>query len=460
VEQFKWNYVLEKEEDDDTDADDEDNEAAIDKDDDDDSYTDDDDDNVSSTTMSIKKRKYDIITSSGDGDTSKPDMAKSYPHLSQALGGGDDGFDPVDPSVRRSMHSLLRELNDLLSTEYRLDVSGISNHRISYVRVPRTKSNSSFRNSKEWLDTAIEISGSKHGGTFESAYRITNHIIRYYHDSFLAACETQRVPVCNPMSATEEGGLVCEFSKDTCSMHSHLVDMYIPGDLAFQAMALGKESMSGWWCMLCKPSRKQFLDEQSKMWTMDELVSCGMNAESSDKEPLLGIKQRPWWPFIPLTKYVTPLLHCEIGIGNDLFTMLRNIINEHIETYAPGEEAIRRAIPALKQVIKETTAMRDSWDSSDDGKQLKTLTRTVAAYKRQWEETSISAGEKTNVEDERERTHILDRSKLKALQDFRKRTFADKLQKARQTLADQQSKLKEMRRAKVRRQHSIETQLF
>ena len=62
------------------------------------------------------------------------------------------------------------------------------------------------------------------------------------------------------------------------------------------------------------------------------------------------------------------------GIGNDLFTMLWNIINEHIETYAPGEEAIRRAIPALKQVIEKTTAMRDSWDSSDDGKQLKTLT--------------------------------------------------------------------------------------
>jgi hypothetical protein len=86
------------------------------------------------------------------------------------------------------------------------------------------------------------------------------------------------------------------------------------------------------------------------------------------------------------SKYVTPLLHCEIGIGNDLFTMLRNIINEHIETYAPGEEAIRRAIPAPNSCS------------------------------------------------------ILDRSKLKALQDFRKRTFADKLQKARQTLADQQSK--------------------
>ena len=88
VEQFKWNYVLEKEDDDDTDADGEDNEADINKDDGDDSYTNDEDDNVSSTTMSNKKRKYDIITSSDDSDMSKSDMAKLYPHLLQALEGG------------------------------------------------------------------------------------------------------------------------------------------------------------------------------------------------------------------------------------------------------------------------------------------------------------------------------------------------------------------------------------
>jgi hypothetical protein len=127
-------------------------------------------------------------------------------------GGGEDGFNPTNQSVRRSMHSLLRELNDLLSTEYQLDVSGISNHRISYVRVPRTKSNCSFHNSKEWLDTTIQISGSKHGGTFESAYRITNHIIRYYHDSFLTACETQQVPVCKPMRATQFQAMMCAAS--------------------------------------------------------------------------------------------------------------------------------------------------------------------------------------------------------------------------------------------------------
>jgi hypothetical protein len=175
--------------------------------------------------------------------------------------------------------------------------------------------------------------------------------------------------------------------------------------LAFQAMGLGKELKSGWCCMLCKALRKQFLDKQSEMWTMDELLRGGMNAERSKKKPLLGIKQQPEGSFIPLTNYVTSLLHCEIGIGNNLFTMLWDIINEHIETYAPGEEAMQRAFSALKQVIKETTAMRDNWDLSDDGKQLKTLTQRVAAYKHQWGEISISAGEKTNVEDERERTH-------------------------------------------------------
>jgi hypothetical protein len=154
--------------------------------------------------------------------------------------------------------------------------------------------------------------------------------------------------------------------------------------------------------MLCKASRSKFLDDQSKMWTMDELVRFGINAESSNNKPQLGIKQRPWWSFILLTNYVSPLLHCEIGIGNDLFGMLHDITNEHIETYSPGEEAIRLAIPALKQIIRETAAMRDNWDSSADGKQLKTLTRTVAAYTHPWGhgETTFAAGEKTNVEEE------------------------------------------------------------
>jgi hypothetical protein len=51
---------------------------------------------------------------------------------------------------------------------------------------------------------------------------------------------------------------------------------------------------------------------------------------------------------------VSPLLHCEIGVGNVIFELLRDIINEHIEIYAPGGESIRMAVPALKQIIAIT----------------------------------------------------------------------------------------------------------
>ena len=199
MEQSKWNYLLEKE-----DKDGEDDEDDSEKDEDN-SDVDSEEKSTSSPTTSNKKTKYNavqgIITPCDDYMKANSNMAKSYPYLSRALG-GEDGFDPTNPSVKRSMRELLKELNELLSTEYQLDVNGISNNKISYVRVPRTQSDPSFLNSKEWVDTAIKIAGSKQS-TFESAKRITNHIIRYYRDSFLAACEIQRVPISKPMSATK-----------------------------------------------------------------------------------------------------------------------------------------------------------------------------------------------------------------------------------------------------------------
>jgi hypothetical protein len=107
-------------------------------------------------------------------------MSKLYPNLSHTLGDDDGFFDPTDPLVDKPMRGLLKELNHLLSTKYELNLRGISNQHISYVRVPRTTSDQAFTNSKELLDTAINISGSKKGGMFQPAYCIANHLIKYY----------------------------------------------------------------------------------------------------------------------------------------------------------------------------------------------------------------------------------------------------------------------------------------
>ena len=79
-----------------------------------------------------------------------------------------------------------------------------------------------------------------------------------------------------------------------------------------------------------------------------------------------------------LTNYVSPLLHCEIGIGNDMFQLLREVINEYIEQYAPGEESIRTSIPTLRQIIADTAQQRNEWDDSPEGLTLKTMKRAVA----------------------------------------------------------------------------------
>ena len=144
-----------------------------------------------------KKQKLNKVTSVG----SVPLIDNNYPLLSCALG-QEDGFNPSDPTIQKDMRALLAELIDLLGTDYELNVIDSRNNTLSSVQVPKTSSDRSFQNSKESLDAAIKITGSKQGGTYESAYRITSHLCRFYKDSVLAACETQKVAVCKPMSAT------------------------------------------------------------------------------------------------------------------------------------------------------------------------------------------------------------------------------------------------------------------
>jgi hypothetical protein len=365
------------------------------------------------------------------------------------------------------------------------------------------KIDNSFTNSKEWLDTAIKILGSLHGGTYESAYRISKHLITFYKDSFFAACNTQGVLVIKPMTATEfqsmlhagkvsgtgerelkkhlsthlgegfcptrcsvhmlsEGhasvhygslnftydgkeksefiewteknideeisiylqhhltskfiqpydvirvqvvvggdhgdttfqfgvsvsveladNCIINFEVSVCKLicrkdtgrliketiltrlssglevistfdlhiynhhdngalvvkcrhagqiqtaptlsHVPISEVFVTGNLALQAMALGKESMVGHWCMQCKATRLKFTDD-CELWTMEDLMRCGKNAEKNKGNPVLGVKKKPWWPFIPLAHYMVPLLHCKIGVGNQLLDWLQAII--------------------------------------------------------------------------------------------------------------------------------------
>ncbi len=125
--------------------------------------------------------------------------------------------------------------------------------------------------------------------------------------------------------------------------------------------------MSGYWCLLCLANRPQFLGDYPP-WLMEDLCCLGDEAAAQIGKPELGVKQRPWFPFISVAHHMVPLLHCMIGIGNDLLKMLRNIINEFIENMTLTEATIRLSIPALRNIIAEAATKRDEWDASPDGK--------------------------------------------------------------------------------------------
>jgi len=245
------------------------------------------------------------------------------------------------------------------------------------------------------------------------------------------------------------------------------VKAYVTGDLAFQTMVFGKESMSGHWCMQCTMQMQCTLTQEQliavKRWTMEEYCRLGDEAEKRKGEPKLGVKKKPWWPFIPVSHYMVPLLHCEIGIGNQLLDMLREIINEYLENMTRTEERMRASIPILNKIISETTAKRDLWDASDDEKLRKKLKRNVAMH------FLLAASEDSANNDAAIVVAIApataadvkaEENNLRTLEEFRNKKFVDKPVKARRMVSDQQLKLKTMRTLKVKEQGSIVTKIF
>jgi hypothetical protein len=257
-------------------------------------------------------------------------------------------------------------------------------------------------------------------------------------------------------------------TQDSHTSNEINVDVYITGDLSFQAMVLGKESMAPHWCMLCKAHKDKFLDN-NEMWTMEDLVQAGMTAETSIGDPQLGVKKQPWWSFIPLHHYIVPLLHCEIGIGNQLLGKLRDIVNEHIESMTLAEAQIRSSIPLLRDIIEEIVDKRDAWDECpDQGKKMNRLARGMTTnrqkqeyYRKQLEreDSDVNIEYVMSKISELEMQYTHDEEEHRPLRTLRD-NLANKLMKTRKAVSIQLNKLKDMRSEKVKKMESIETKMF
>ncbi len=129
MEPFVWNYILEKDldEEDDSSINEDDRVQSLRK-------------SPTSSPPPLTAVSAAAITPVRASSLNNNDMSKLYPNLSHALGDDDGFFDMTDLLVDKTLQGLLKELNHLLSTNYELNLRGISNQHKSYVRVPRTTS--------------------------------------------------------------------------------------------------------------------------------------------------------------------------------------------------------------------------------------------------------------------------------------------------------------------------------
>ena len=90
---------------------------------------------------------------------------------------------------------VLAELIDLLSMDYELNVIDSRNNTLFFVRVPKTSSNQSFKNSEERLKVAIKIAGSKHGGTYKSLGKRQHHVGRFEVMKYFKQANNKRLAI-------------------------------------------------------------------------------------------------------------------------------------------------------------------------------------------------------------------------------------------------------------------------
>ena len=69
-------------------------------------------------------------------------------------------------------------------------------------------------------------------------------------------------------------------------------------------------------------------------------------------KPQNGVKTTTWWPFIPMNHFIVPLLHCLIGVGDNILTKFRDLINEYVEYLSPVEVDTRLAVGAMHLKIE------------------------------------------------------------------------------------------------------------
>lgn len=160
------------------------------------------------------------------------------------------------------------------------------------------------------------------------------------------------------------------------------VIQFLTGDFAWQSYCLGKENMSGDWCMYCPKSPVEWsvpnycTTNAVDLWTIEGL--CEMAASNKKGAKRLGVKVEPKFKWIPLTRRILPVTHELIGLLNDCIVYFEEMVEWEIIVPPAEEKVMMERVKRLKGIIDEKVAEMNAFkDDANGGKKRTSLMNKV-----------------------------------------------------------------------------------
>jgi hypothetical protein len=226
-----------------------------------------------------------------------------------------------------------------------------------------------------------------------------------------------------------------EFGVNELAQKSIPINLFMAGDILFYNMVIGKEGMSGWWCSYCKLFKNDWQPlghERGELWTIQALTEhaeriANEEINTKDIQEVCGVRGKPIFDSIPLTHFITPILHLTIGKGN-------NVLDNYIAELQAAAEGFTEDYYALEKAAVQTTAAQ-----LEAKYQLAQFNMVTSEYekdlKRQQRRNTLSDEDRLIVESElsdivEERTLLQDAvPRTKAENVIAKKLFSDERKK-------------------------------
>jgi hypothetical protein len=230
-------------------------------------------------------------------------------------------------------------------------------------------------------------------------------------------------------------GEQAEFGANVAARKNIPINLFMAGDILFYNMVIGKEGMSGWWCSQCKLFKTTWQHaghDRGEPWTIESLKEHARKIENNeintkDVQAVCGVRGKPIFDAIPLSNFITPILHMTIGKGN-------NVLDNYVaEMQAAAEGYSDEYYAAEKDQVLTTAA---HLHAKEELAQFNMVTLEYEKdLKRQQRRNTLSVEDRLIVELELsdiidERTLLQDAvPRTKALQLQAKKRFAAELKK-------------------------------